>query len=80
MMPAVATEVRLVQYDSFRLQVWRSSRHDRIQWSARLEGLQDGWHIQFSSPDALLCHLRSLLDPDQPADPHAPGHVETEAP
>jgi hypothetical protein len=55
-----------MQYDSFRLRVWRGTRHDRVQWSARLEALQDGKELQFNSLAALIDHLRVLLDPDAP--------------
>lgn len=61
----------MAQYHSFLLRVWRSSRHARRQWSARLEGLQDGQHRQFTDLDALLTHLRGVLDPDARAGPGA---------
>ncbi|HEY8285504.1 MAG TPA: hypothetical protein VIJ28_14060 [Chloroflexota bacterium] len=63
-----------MRYDSFRLRVWRGTRHDRVQWSARLEGLQDGVELTFNSPMALFEHLRVLLDPDQPNNPGAGDH------
>ena len=69
-----------MRYASFRLQVWHSNRLGRIQWSARLEGLQDGHRMQFSSPDALLTHLRALLDPDQTTGMWPAEHGGTERP
>ena len=57
------------RYTSFMLRVWRSSRHGRVQWAARLEDLQAGRSEQFTSTDALLAHLRRLLDPDGRCDP-----------
>jgi hypothetical protein len=80
-MPPVAMEDKApVRYESFRLQVWRSNRHGRVQWSARLEGLQDGRHSQFNSPDALLSHLHALLDPEQPAGTLPTSWIEHELP
>ncbi|MGH2347043.1 MAG: hypothetical protein ACRDG4_17590 [Chloroflexota bacterium] len=64
------------RYTSYLLRVWRSSRHDRVQWSARLEDLQAGSREQFTSADALLNHLRLLLDPDAPSGPDPPEHTE----
>jgi hypothetical protein len=69
-----------VLYESFRLQVWRGNRHGRVQWSARLEGLQDGRYSQFHSPDALLTYLRALLDPEQPAGPMPAPQGENDPP
>jgi hypothetical protein len=69
-----------VLYESFRLQVWRGNRHGRVQWSARLERLQDGRYSQFHSTDALLAHLRALLDPEQPAVPRPDLHDGHEPP
>jgi hypothetical protein len=57
-----------MRYDSFRLRVWRGTRHDRVQWSARLEGLQDGVEFRFNAPDALFAHLRTVLDVDAPTE------------
>jgi hypothetical protein len=54
------------RYVSFRLQVWHSSRHDRLQWAARLEHLQNGQCEHFATADALFDRLRLLLDPDPP--------------
>lgn len=56
-----------MRYDSFRLRVWRSIRLGRTQWSARLEELKDGQQTQFASLDALVAHLRTRLDPEDPA-------------
>jgi len=66
-----------VQYESFLLRIWRGSRHDRPQWSARLEGLQDGQHLQFGSADALLAHLQALLAADPPGGPDPPACTST---
>ncbi len=57
-----------MRHDSFRLQVWRSIRLDRVQWSARLEDLKDGRHTQFAGLDDLVAHLRVRLDPEEPVD------------
>ncbi len=54
------------------LRVWRSSQPNGWQWSARLEGLQDGQHRRFADLDALLTHLRALLDPEAPSGPDPP--------
>ncbi len=75
-----AKEDGLVRYDSFRLQVWRSIRLDRMQWSARLEDLKDGRRTQFTNLDALVAHLRVRLDPEAIADLPAPAPVEGEIP
>ncbi len=62
------------RYTSFVLRVWRSSRHGREQWAARLEDLQAGRSEQFTSSDALLAHLRRVLEsPDQPKRPRPTG-------
>jgi hypothetical protein len=71
-----AKENGQVRYDSFRLQVWRSIRLDRVQWSARLEELKDGRHTQFTSLDALVAHLLVRLDPEAIADLSAPAPVD----
>ncbi len=66
----------MAHYQSFLLRVWRSSRTNGRQWSARLEGLQDGELLRFADLDALLAHLRALLDADTPSGgsgPAAPG-------
>ncbi|HVC83272.1 MAG TPA: hypothetical protein VNL35_22510 [Chloroflexota bacterium] len=65
------------RYTSFVLRVWRSSRHGRVQWAARLEDLQDGRCEQFAGPDDLIAHLRGLLDPDAPSGPDPPEGVES---
>jgi hypothetical protein len=65
------------RYTSYLLRVWRSSRHDRVQWLARLEDLQAGSREQFTSADALFAYLRLLLDPDAPSGPGPPEHAET---
>jgi len=52
------------RYASFLLRSWHSGRHGRVQWVGRLENLQEGQCEQFTSIDALLAHLRLLLDPD----------------
>jgi hypothetical protein len=65
------------RYTSYLLRVWRSSRHDRVQWSARLEDLQAGNSEQFTSADSLFAHLRSLLDPDAPSGPDPPEDMES---
>jgi hypothetical protein len=65
------------RYTSFVLRVWRSSRHDRVQWAARLEDLQEGRCEQFTSTDALLAHLRRLLDPDARSGPDPPEGIES---
>ncbi len=56
-------------YRSFLLRVWRSNRSTGQQWSARLEGLQDGQRQQFTDVDALLVHLRGLLAAELAAGP-----------
>jgi hypothetical protein len=73
-------ENREVRYDSFRLQVWRSIRLDRVQWAARLEELKDGRQTQFTSLDALVAHLRVRLDPEEPEDLSHPAQVDGETP
>ena len=65
------------RYTSFVLRVWRSSRHGRVQWAARLEDLQEGRCEQFASADALIAHLRRLLDPDAPSGPDPPEDADT---
>jgi len=57
----------MLHYRSYLLRVWRGSRHDRHRWSARLEGLQDGRRLQFTDLEALLAHLRALLDANTPS-------------
>lgn len=68
-----------MRYDTFRLQVWRSIRLDRVQWSARLEDLKDGRRTQFASLDELTAHLRVRLDPEEIDDP-TPAHGSGETP
>lgn len=70
----------LVRYDSFRLQVWRSIRLGRVQWSARLEEIKEGQRTQFASLEALVAHLRVRLDPEGPEDLSVPTHVDGETP
>jgi hypothetical protein len=71
----------MAQYVSYMLRVWRSSRHGRGQWVARLEDLHDGRSEQFSSKDALIAHLSTLLEhetrngPDPPAGDKAPMNL-----
>lgn len=67
-------------YQSFLLRVWRSSRPNGRQWSARLEGLQGGDRWQFADVDALLSYLRALLDADAPAGPGPPDSPSTYRP
>jgi len=62
----------VAHYQSFLLRVWRSNRTNGRQWSARLEGLQDGERLQFANLDALLAHLHALLDPETPSGPDPP--------
>ncbi len=64
------------RYASFVLRVWRSSRHGREQWAARLEDLQDGRSEQFTSSEALLAHLHRVLDPDGRSGPDPPEGIE----
>lgn len=64
------------RYVSFMLRVWRSNRHGREQWVARLEDLQHGRCEQFTSADALLAHLHVLLDPDARSGPDPPEGPE----
>jgi hypothetical protein len=75
-----AKENKVVRYDSFRLQVWRSIRLDRVQWSARLEDLKDGRCTQFAGLDALTAHLRARLDPEEIDDRAAPTDAGGETP
>ena len=74
-----AREKKVVRYDSFRLQVWRSIRLDRVQWSARLEDLKDGRRTQFAGLDALITHLRMRLDPEEIDDLAVPAHDDSES-
>jgi hypothetical protein len=64
------------RYTSYMLRVWRSSRHGREQWAARLEDLQNGQSEQFAGPDALLTHLRRVLDPDDRSGPDPLEEIE----
>jgi hypothetical protein len=52
----------VAQYDSFLLQIWRSNRREGRQFSARLEHLQDGRSVRCIGIDALLAHLREVLE------------------
>ena len=49
------------RYQSYLLRVWSSGRHERRQWSARLEGRQDGQHRRFTDMESLIAGLRGLL-------------------
>jgi hypothetical protein len=69
-------EVCMPRYTSFMLRVWRSNRHGREQWAARLEDLQNGRSEQFAGPDALLAHLRQVLDPNERSGPDPPERIE----
>ncbi|HEY8286309.1 MAG TPA: hypothetical protein VIJ28_18130 [Chloroflexota bacterium] len=65
------------RHTAFILRVWRSTRHERVQWAARLEDLRDGRHEQFTNPDALLAHLRGLLDSEARSGPDPPEGTDT---
>lgn len=67
-----------MRYQSFRLQVWRSDRFGYAQWSARLEEMQDGQCHRFTSPDALLSHMQTLLAVEQQLDAAPSKQAEDE--
>jgi hypothetical protein len=67
----------MAQYASYMLRVWRSSRHGRAQWVARLEDLHGGPSEQFTSKDALIAHLCTLLDPEARNGPDPPESAES---
>ncbi len=69
-------ESHMPRYESFMLRVWHSDRHDRLQWTARLEGLQGGRCLRFDSLEALLAYLRVALDPSARAGPDPPERRE----
>jgi hypothetical protein len=66
----------VAHYASYMLRVWRSSRHDRAQWVAKLEDLHSGRGEQFTSRDALISHLCLVLEPEAGNGPDPPGSVE----
>ena len=67
-----------MRYQSYRLQVWQSDRFGYVQWSARLEEMQGGENHRFSSPNALLSYLQSLLTLDLHPIVESPNRVENE--
>ena len=58
-------EGRVARYDSFLLRVWRSNRREGRQLAARIEHLQDGESVKCLGIDALLDHLRELLEAER---------------
>jgi hypothetical protein len=51
----------MAQYDAYIVRVWRSAGAGATQWSGRLEYLQGGEVLRFSTPQALLAHLERLI-------------------
>jgi hypothetical protein len=63
----------VARYVSYLLRVWQISRDDGVQWSCRLEHLQDGGYTQFLDVEALLAHLRVALAPQASGGPVQTG-------
>ena len=64
------------QHERYLLQLWRSRAVSGWQWAARLDRLSDGERHRFTDPEALLQHLRALVDSESlaqgPEDEGAP--------
>lgn len=62
------------RYDSYLLRVWRKGE---AGWSGRLEHLPDGHSLRFSSPAALLEHLRGIMGDDADGGQRTPHMSQT---
>lgn len=54
------------QQERYLLQIWRSRALSGWQWRARLDRLSDGERLRFTDPEALLQHVRALLEAEAP--------------
>jgi hypothetical protein len=54
------------QHERYLLQIWRSRALAGWQWSARLDRLSDGERLRFTDPEALLQHVRALVEAESP--------------
>jgi hypothetical protein len=50
------------QHDRYLLQIWRSRAVSGRQWVARMDRLSDGERLRFTDPEALLQHVRALIE------------------
>ena len=55
------------QHERYFLQIWHSRALAGWQWRARLDRLSDGERHRFTDPDALLQHVRSLVEAEAPS-------------
>jgi hypothetical protein len=54
------------QQERYLLQIWRSRALAGWQWRARLDRLSDGEQHRFTDPEALLQHVRAVMQSEQP--------------
>jgi hypothetical protein len=50
------------QHERYLLQIWRSRALAGRQWTARLDCLSDGERHRFTDPEALIEHVRALVE------------------
>lgn len=67
--------------DTYLLQIYRGRAVSGRQWAARLTHVPGGASVRFSDPEALLGHLRALIEQAEvPRDtPAGNGGAETSA-
>jgi hypothetical protein len=58
-------------HDTYILHIYRSRAISGWQWAARLEKLPDRASRRFTNPEALLAHLRTVLQAGAPSEPSA---------
>jgi hypothetical protein len=58
-------------HDTYILHIYRSRAISGWQWAARLEKLSDRASRRFTDPEALLAHLRTVLQAGAPSEPTA---------
>ncbi len=67
----------MTRYDSFLLRIWRRSDAEGEAWAGRLEHVQGGQSLRFTSPEALLSYLHAAIgrgDPHTVTADGASGH------
>jgi hypothetical protein len=58
----------LPEHERYLLQIWSSRALAGRQWAARLDRLSDGDRRRFTDPEALLQHVRALVQ-GEPSEP-----------
>jgi hypothetical protein len=54
------------QHERYLLQIWRSRALAGWQWTARVDRLSDGERHRFTDPEALVRHVRTLVEAEAP--------------